>query len=189
MTVFPECLLRRAAQPSPTLRSPRLSPTSAPTQRLAPTPIRSIRLTFSPIPPNSPSRSRPAREAQKGLLASPLLATLTHSTSCKSFACHSYANTRDMGATSSHFCCDSVANPCAKFFRIRSYEKCTSKSFRMRSYKKVQGVGGIANELRDTEGPRSKLRSFTSSISFMGGKSAALPPKRSTRRSGGIGWR
>src|SRR5713226_522604 len=38
-------------------------------------------------------------EAQKCLFVSPLLATLTHSLSRKSFPCHSYANTRDGGAT------------------------------------------------------------------------------------------
>ncbi len=38
-------------------------------------------------------------EAQKCLFVSPLLATLTHSVSRKSFACHSYANTQDGGAS------------------------------------------------------------------------------------------
>ncbi len=38
-------------------------------------------------------------EAQKYLSVTPLLATLTHSLSRKSFSCHSYANTRDGGAT------------------------------------------------------------------------------------------
>ena len=38
-------------------------------------------------------------EAQKCLFVSPLLATLTHSLSRKSFPCHSYANTRDGGVT------------------------------------------------------------------------------------------
>jgi hypothetical protein len=38
-------------------------------------------------------------EAQKCPSASPLFATLTHSVSRKSFACHSYANTRDGGVT------------------------------------------------------------------------------------------
>src|SRR5713226_6079255 len=38
-------------------------------------------------------------EARKCLFVSPLLVTLTHSVSRKSFACHSYANTRDGGAT------------------------------------------------------------------------------------------
>src|SRR5229473_1522283 len=38
-------------------------------------------------------------EAQKCLSVSPLLATLTHSRSRKSFPCHSYANTRDGGVT------------------------------------------------------------------------------------------
>src|SRR5260370_14797919 len=38
-------------------------------------------------------------KAQKFLFVSPLLATLTHSLSRKSFPCHSYANTRDGGVT------------------------------------------------------------------------------------------
>ncbi len=38
-------------------------------------------------------------EAQKCLSVSPLLATLTHSVSRKSFPCHSYANTRDGDVT------------------------------------------------------------------------------------------
>src|SRR6266849_190534 len=38
-------------------------------------------------------------EAQKCLSVTPLFATLTHSVSRKSFPCHSYANTRDGGAT------------------------------------------------------------------------------------------
>src|SRR6266851_10188115 len=39
-------------------------------------------------------------EAQKRLFVSPLLATLTHSVSRKSFPCHSYATTRGGGVTS-----------------------------------------------------------------------------------------
>src|SRR5260370_25099665 len=38
-------------------------------------------------------------EALACLFVSPLFATLTHSVSRKSFACHSYANTRDGGVT------------------------------------------------------------------------------------------
>src|SRR5713101_2031249 len=38
-------------------------------------------------------------EAQKRLFVSPLLATLTHYSSRKSFPCHSYANTRHGGAS------------------------------------------------------------------------------------------
>jgi hypothetical protein len=87
-----------AAQPSPSIRSPRLSPTSAQTQRPAPTPNRSPRLTMIP-PFDSSSIPCRARKAQKGDPASPLFATLTHSLSRKSFPCHSYANTRDVGAT------------------------------------------------------------------------------------------
>src|SRR5258708_5555671 len=41
----------------------------------------------------------PCTEAQKCPPVSPLPATLTHSVSRKSFPCHSYANTRDRGAT------------------------------------------------------------------------------------------
>ena len=41
----------------------------------------------------------PCTEAQKCLFVSPLFAALTHSVSRKSFPCHSYANTRDGGAT------------------------------------------------------------------------------------------
>src|SRR5260370_35809908 len=42
-------------------------------------------------------------EAQKCLFVSPLLATLTHSLSRKSFPCHSYANTRDTAAPPPRF--------------------------------------------------------------------------------------
>src|SRR6266852_5403059 len=42
-------------------------------------------------------------EAQKCLSVTPLFATLTHSVSRKSFPCHSYANTRDGGATVPNF--------------------------------------------------------------------------------------
>ena len=46
-----------------------------------------------------PLRDSPCTEAQKCPSVSPLPATLTHSLSRKSFPCHSYANTRDRGAT------------------------------------------------------------------------------------------
>src|SRR5216683_1851626 len=42
-----------------------------------------------------PSKDVRCTEAQKCPSVSPLFATLTHSVSRKSFACHSYANTRD----------------------------------------------------------------------------------------------
>src|SRR5258707_1338143 len=42
-------------------------------------------------------------EAQKCLFVTPLLATLTHPVSRKPFPCHSYANTRDTGATAPRF--------------------------------------------------------------------------------------
>src|SRR5712692_8046429 len=66
------------------------------------------------IPPRDIVR---CTEAQKRLSISPLLATLTHSLSRKSFPCHSYANTGDGGATQFPFqlrrlcgLCASVAN-------------------------------------------------------------------------------
>src|SRR5712691_3366438 len=46
-----------------------------------------------------PPRDGRCTEAQKCLAVSPLLATLTSFVSRKSFPCHSYANTRDGGAT------------------------------------------------------------------------------------------
>src|SRR5713226_6788648 len=46
--------------------------------------------------------------AQKCLSVSPLPATLTHSLSRKSFPCHSYANTRDMGVTAAPNFCSSL---------------------------------------------------------------------------------
>src|SRR5216684_6171983 len=56
-------------------------------------------------------------EAQKCLSVTPLFATLTHSVSRKSFPCHSYANTRDGGATlapvsaSASLCLESAGCP------------------------------------------------------------------------------
>ncbi len=46
-----------------------------------------------------PLRDGRCTEVQKCPSVSPLPATLTHSLPCKSFPCHSYANTRDRGAT------------------------------------------------------------------------------------------
>ena len=46
-----------------------------------------------------PSEDVRCTEGQKCHSASPLFATHTHSVSRKSFPCHSYANTRDRGAT------------------------------------------------------------------------------------------
>ena len=46
-----------------------------------------------------PLRDGRCIEAQKCLFVSPLFATLTYSVSRKSFPCHSYANTREGGAT------------------------------------------------------------------------------------------
>ena len=142
-----------AAQLSPTIRSPRLSPTSAPTQRPAPAPIQSPRLAIIPTPPNSSSFTRRAREAQKALRASPLFATLTHSLSRKSFACHSYANTRDGRAAPSPIFSSALVYPLAlTTFRINTCKsvskQTTLTSFRMNTCKK-RGEGGGIRTLSD----------------------------------------
>src|SRR6202011_5335206 len=55
----------------------------------------------------NPSR---APKAKKCLSLSPVFATLTHSLSRKSFACHSYANTRDRGVMTPPNFCGGTAN-------------------------------------------------------------------------------
>src|SRR5579859_876516 len=88
-----------------------------------------------PQPCNFPCR---ASKAQKHHFLSPLFATLTDSLSRKSFPCHSYANTRDGGATPPPiFSAGSKYR--RKSFRIRSYRKCACKSYRMRSYENTGG--------------------------------------------------
>ncbi len=69
-------------------------------------------------------------EAQKCLSVTPLLATLTHSVSRKSFPCHSYANTRDGGVTVASVQClrASVANPAP---RLTSHS-CTRVQYLLR---------------------------------------------------------
>ena len=57
------------------------------------------------------SRVPSCAEAQKCLFVSPLFATLTHSLSRKSFPWHSYANTRDGGATLLPISAHSSNNP------------------------------------------------------------------------------
>src|SRR5258708_1216801 len=58
-----------------------------------------------------PSEDVRCTEAQKCPSVSPLFATLTHSVSRKSFACHSYANTRDGGVTSPRISASVLATP------------------------------------------------------------------------------
>src|ERR1700682_6184860 len=83
------------AQPSPPTSSAPYFPISASTQRSEPSPFRSGRLGVI--------LGLCCAKAQKCLSASPLPATLTHTLSRNPFPCHSYANTRDMGATSLRF--------------------------------------------------------------------------------------
>jgi hypothetical protein len=103
-------------------------------------------------------------EAQKCLFVSPLPATLTHSVSRKSFPCHSYANTRDGGATAAPvsasvplwLCgnpdlsrlakgCKSTEITTLTTFRINTCKSVSKRrtltTFRINTYKKPRGGG------------------------------------------------
>jgi hypothetical protein len=92
----------------------------------------------------------PCTEAQKCPPVSPLPATLTHSLSRKSFPCHSYANTRDRGATPPPKFFSPLAtrhSPLALTpFRINTCKsvskQTTLSSFRINTYEKHRGGGG-----------------------------------------------
>jgi hypothetical protein len=122
--------------------------------------------------------SRRVSEAQKRAPITPLFAILTDSLSRNSFPCHSYANTRGVGISSSifrsrfgtpdrtrdtrssKFCALAFAR--VKSFRIRSYGKCACNSFRIRSYKIPRGVESPSQPLspsRLSEGT-AKVPSF-----------------------------
>src|ERR1700676_1652952 len=97
-------------------------------------------------------KSRPSScaEAQKCPSISPLPATLTHSLSRNSFACHSYANTRDMGATLPKFFSPlATRHSPLQFlntFRINTCKSVskqrTSSPFRINTYEIPGGRGG-----------------------------------------------
>ena len=104
------------------------------------------------IPPRDFARHAapsPAPQAQKSLSASPVFATLAHSLSRNPFACHSYANTRDMGATLAPKFLpgpkDVTPGCSSTSFKINTCKtvskQTTSSSFRINTYKK-QGGGG-----------------------------------------------
>src|SRR6266851_9575101 len=103
-------------------------------------------------------------EAQKCLLVSSLLATLTHSVSRKSFPCHSYANTRNGGATAAPVSasvplwlggnpdlsrlakgCKSTEITTLTTFRINTCKSVSKRrtltTFRINTYKKPRGGG------------------------------------------------
>ena len=100
-----------------------------PPAKLNPSPSHSCKLLCAPKKVNSrqisnfqplfakhpgwgyPSEDVRCTEAQKCPSVSPLFATLTHSVSRKSFACHSYANTRDGGVTPPPISCSVLATP------------------------------------------------------------------------------
>jgi hypothetical protein len=139
--VAPQCC---GSPARPTLRRPDATGTRTQMERI----LRACRprtLRLSPIPGQasqpstvaygSPSNRRPASEAQKRIALSSFLATLTHSLSRNSFACHSYANTRDMGVTPLSFPAVSpLCSPClggksalSMSFRINTCRSVASK--------------------------------------------------------------
>jgi len=91
-------------------------------------------------------------EAQKCLFVSPLLATLTHSVSRKSFPCHSYANTRDGGASAPP---RHPLLPPSHAPRWRPYPLCSHSI--AHTSRHHGGVGGPVNcQLKGGEGDRSQ---------------------------------
>src|SRR6202790_2152404 len=137
------------AQPFSSTRSPRPFPNSAPTQRPAPAPIRWGRLSNRSLEGRVIRRSRArlsCAEAQKSPCISPLLATLTHSLSRKSFACHSYANNRDRRVAPPKFSLrfDTPSRTLTPF-RINTCEsvskQTTLTSFRINTCEKPGGGG------------------------------------------------
>ena len=83
-------------------------------------------------------------QAQKPLPVSPLLATLTHSMSCKSFACHSYANTRDGGATVVANLCYATDQRFANPLFSYSYEPLLPQTLSFHIHTKPPGVWRIS---------------------------------------------
>jgi hypothetical protein len=122
--------------------------------------------------PKSPGVGVPLREgrcteAQKCPSVSPLPATLTHSVSRKSFACHSYANTRDRGVTPPPKFFSPLAtrhSPLALTpFRMNTCKSVSKQStltiFRMNTYKK-QGEGGPSCEGQNVCRGRADMLGF-----------------------------
>ena len=95
--------------------------------------------------------ARPLRctSAQKHSSASLLFATLTHSSSRKSFPCHSYANTRNGGDPPPEFFSPRATRYSRLLslspFKINTYKSATKQtpltSFRMNTYAKTGGGG------------------------------------------------
>ena len=86
----------------------------------------------------NPSR---APKAQKCVSLSPSPATLTHYLSRKSFACHSYANTRDRGVTTPPNFCGGTANRNSdRRLFSRSYKSLFPQLLYFHIHAKPQGV-------------------------------------------------
>jgi hypothetical protein len=81
------------------------------TQRLTPMPSQTSQLSSAGYTYKRPANPCRAPKAQEPLPVSPFPATLTHSLSRKSFACHSYANTRDGCPTPLPISAHSSGNP------------------------------------------------------------------------------
>ena len=161
-----------------------------------------LRFQLSTVDSRLPLGSRPARKAQKPAPVTPLFATLTDFLPRKSFACHSYANTRGVGISTSffrsrfgtpastldtkspRFCALAFAG--AKSFRIRSYGKCVRNSFIIRSYKIPRGVEPPSHPLapvRLTKGTATKVSSSQSADTSSATRAYLIHPM-SIARSG-----
>ena len=82
-------------------------------------------------------------EAQKCPSVSPLFATLTHSMSRKSFACHSYANTRDGGVTPPPISASVLATPI--LFALCFYSDTNPFSRKSFLFTSIQILGGVTS--------------------------------------------
>ena len=133
-------------------------------------PIIGEQARVTPSPLALPSRVLSCVEAQKCLFVSSLFATLTDSLSRNSFACHSYANTRDGGAVPSEFFSlfqsARETSPALTLFRINTCKsiskQTTLTSIRINTCKKPGGGGwGRIISLRRPLPPIFKYRLST----------------------------
>src|SRR5216684_342726 len=133
-----------------------------PPAKLNPSPSHSCKLLCAPQKVNSrqisslqplfakhpgwgyPSEDVRCTGAQKCPSVSPLFATLTHSVSRKSFACHSYANTRDGGVTPPPISASVLATPILFALCFHILTNCFSRNpFLFTTIRIAPGCGGL----------------------------------------------
>src|SRR5229473_1875197 len=104
---------------------------------------------FQPLSAKHPGWGYPSEdvrctEAQKCRSVSPLFATLTHSVSRKSFACHSYANTRDGVVTPPPISASVLATPILFALCFHILTNCFSRNpFLFTTIRIAPGWGGL----------------------------------------------